>query len=121
MSQPNKYRAVATEYDGRRYHSSAEAAHARTLDVLLRTGKVKEWEPQVRIPLTVAGRNVCTYVADFRVTFPDGSIQLHEVKGYETSVWRLKRKLLEALYPDVDLRVVPAGRDRYKLASRGRG
>jgi hypothetical protein len=112
MSQPSKYRAVPTDYAGRRYHSAAEASYAATLDLLVRAGDVRRWEPQVAIPLVVDGRRVCTYVADFRVHWADGRCELHEVKGCDTPVWRLKRKLLEATWlqehPDVHLRVIKA-------------
>jgi hypothetical protein len=41
------------------------------------------------------------------VTLADGRCQLHEVKGVETPVWRLKKRLLLATWlkehPDVEL------------------
>lgn len=49
---------------------------------------------------------VCEYRADFLVTLVDGSEELVEVKGYETREWKLKRRLLQALYPERRLVVV---------------
>lgn len=105
----NKYGAKRTLYNGRAYHSKAEADYAAKLD-LLRTAKVNdrvvEWRPQVAIPLTVNGQLVCTYICDFAVTYADGRVEHHEVKGAETVAWKLKRRLFEALYPDRVLKVI---------------
>ena len=113
----SKYKAVKTEYKGRKYDSKREAAYAAELDMLknARTGdkRVEEWTPQVRIPLIVRADSkpgkpvlVCHYVVDFAVTYGDGHMEYHEVKGFETEVWKLKEKLFRALYPDAVLKVV---------------
>ncbi len=47
-----------------------------------------------------------SYVADFRVTYMDGRVEIEDVKGVETEVFKLKRKLFEAAYPDLTLTVV---------------
>jgi len=101
-----KYGARPTAYAGRRYHSAAEARYAQSLDLRQAAGEVRDWEPQVAIELRVSGQLVCRYVADFRVTLSDGWEEYHEVKGYSTAVWRLKRRLLAACRPDIRLRVV---------------
>jgi len=101
-----KYGAKPTLYAGRRYHSAAEAAYAAQLDMLKAAGEIRSWEPQVAVELKVGGQLVCRYVADFKVTLPDGSDEYHEVKGCSTAIWRLKRKLLAACRPDIVLRIV---------------
>jgi hypothetical protein len=75
---------------------------------MVRAKRVKSWMRQVRWKLVVNGVTVCTMVPDFRVEFPDGSVALVEVKGMETAVYKLKRKLFRALHPEVDYRVIPA-------------
>jgi len=30
-----------------------------------------------------------------------GGFEFHEVKGYATDVWKIKKKLVEALYPEI--------------------
>ena len=47
-----------------------------------------------------------TYIADFRVTYDDGHTEIEDVKGKETEVFRIKRKLFEAAYPDLTLSIV---------------
>lgn len=106
----NKFGATRCEYDGIRYDSKMEAAYAMQLDALKSGGGIKDWRRQVTIPLDVNGKHVCNYRVDFEVEHNDGHKELIEVKGFETPVWQLKWKLLEAIYghdhPDVDLTVV---------------
>ena len=97
-----------TAYRGVVYASKSEARYAAHLDLLKKAGVIKAWEGQVRWALIVGGEKVCTIVPDFRVTLADGSVELHEVKGYATALWKLKRKLFEALYPEVPYIVITA-------------
>ena len=47
-----------------------------------------------------------TYIADFLVTYKDGRMEIVDCKGIETEVFRIKRKLFEAKYPDLTIRCV---------------
>ena len=47
-----------------------------------------------------------SYIADFRVEYDDGRIEIEDVKGVETEAFKLKRKLFEAAYPDLTLVIV---------------
>jgi Protein of unknown function (DUF1064) len=94
----SKYGSTKHEYNGRTYHSKAEAHYAQELDLRKRAGEVRDWEPQHKINLEANGRHICTYIPDFLVTLADGSQELHEVKGFSTETYRLKRKILEATY-----------------------
>ena len=66
-------------------------------------------ERQVRYPLAVNGQKICTYVADFVVTFGDGRTKvidfknpyLAKGKGKSTpavQLFQVKRKLMKALF-----------------------
>lgn len=100
-----KYHSRRTEYGGRTYASQKEAEYARTLDLRKRVGEIRDWRPQVHIPLDVNGERVCTYVVDFEVIYPNGLRELVETKGFQTETWKLKRRLFEATWlkehPDV--------------------
>lgn len=98
VRQGNKYGSTSHEYDGRVYHSKAEANYAQELDLLLKAGELLEVIPQYRIPLNVRGKHICDYLVDFKVIHSDGSEELIEVKGMVTEIWRLKWKLTEAIY-----------------------
>jgi hypothetical protein len=104
LREGGKYGNTSARYKGNVYHSRLEAAYAAELDSRKRAHNASErvvrWERQVKIPLIVAGQLIANYYADFEVTFGDGRVELHEVKGYETEVWRLKRKLVDALFPN---------------------
>jgi hypothetical protein len=90
-------------YNGRSYDSIREANHAEELDWRIKAKEIKEVIPQHKIPLVVDGRHIAYYYIDFKVIKTDGDVEYHEVKGFETEVWRLKWKLTEALYPDYNL------------------
>lgn len=94
----SKYGAKSTQYEGITYHSKMEAAYAQELDLRLYAKDIKSWERQIPIELKVNGFKICTYYVDFLIHHNNGDKELIEVKGFETEVWRLKRKLLEAVY-----------------------
>lgn len=106
----SKYGAESCNYGGAKFHSRKEAAYAATLDILKKSKspneRVSSWKGQVRVPLMVNGKTVCTWIVDFLVTYADGTEEWHEVKGYATDVYQLKRKLFEALYPERVLKVI---------------
>ena len=94
-----KYGAIRTEVDGVVFASKAEAAHYLELKALQRAGAIRDLELQPRYPLTVNGVLCGTYVADFRHTdAASGELVITDVKGVRTPVYRLKRKLMEAIY-----------------------
>lgn len=98
----SKYNNVSQEYGGRRYDSKREAVHAQELDWRKKAGEIKEIIPQYKIELRVKGRLVCNYYVDFKVILKDDSIEFHEVKGFMTDTYILKRKLFEALIDEIE-------------------
>ena len=94
----NKYKAVSCYYKGELYQSKKEMAYAQELDLRIKAKEVKRWERQVKISLDINGYHIANYYVDFKVWLMNGDIELTEVKGFETEIWRLKRKLLEAVY-----------------------
>jgi len=105
----------ARVYNGREYHSQAEARYAAKLDLMLKAIKrdarldLRHWEPQVPVKLEVNGELVTTYIVDFVLEFSDGHKEWHEVKGFSTPEWAIKHKLFRALFPTRNLVVIPAG------------
>jgi len=96
----SRYGNIRNEYNGRVYHSKKEANYAAELDLLKKAGQIADWKPQVRIPLDVNGFHICNYYIDFEVSHNDETTEYVEVKGFQTDVWRMKWKLLEALYDE---------------------
>jgi len=94
-----KYHARPTEVDGHRFASMAEARRYSELMLLQRAGEITDLELQPRYPLEVNGIKVATYVGDFR--YQEGNeIVLEDVKSEptKTPVYKLKKKLLYAIY-----------------------
>lgn len=102
MAAFNKYGNTRTEYSGRVFASKLEANHARDLDLMRHAQnpkqKVVAVQEQYRMPIKVNGVLICTYVCDFYVSFSDGHKELHETKGFKTKEYKLKKKLVEAIY-----------------------
>lgn len=98
----NKFCAVRTEYNGAMFASKAEAWRAGEIDLLKKAGEVRSVEYQPKYECVVSGKKICTYIADFRLTYADGRVEVEDVKGLKRgsaySVFRLKKKLTEALY-----------------------
>ena len=111
----NKYGAKPTEYNGRRYHSAAEARQAAELDLLLKARKILDWKPQIPKRIDVNGCYICTLLIDFAVMENDGRMYYIETKGRETPVSKLKRKLLMACYQGIDYRLNGVKQDQPRL------
>jgi hypothetical protein len=98
----NKFNAKKTEYNGIIFDSKKEANYCATLDKLKNAtspaDKVIDYERQVKFPVEVMGRKICTYKLDFKVTYGDLSVKYIDVKGMKTPVYNLKKKLVEAIY-----------------------
>jgi len=98
----NKYKAEKQTYNGRSYHSKKEADYAVNLDWQKKAGEIKEIIPQYKLDLRVNGIHITNYFIDFKVVYSDDRVELIEVKGFETDVWRLKWRLTEALLDEIE-------------------
>ena len=106
----SKYNNVKTIIDGITFDSKKEAAYYNTLKLLKRAGEVTQIDLQPEFPYniycTVPGVNDGSrvfakqykYIADFRVTYKDGRVEIIDVKGVKTSIYRQKKKIVEAIY-----------------------
>ena len=93
-----KYGAKKTNYKGVNYDSKKEAEYAWELDQRVRNGEYKSYERQFKLSLDVNGQHITNYLVDFLVTTKTGEKEAHEVKGYQTDVWKIKWKLAQAIY-----------------------
>ena len=94
----SKYGAIPTHLDGLRFASKAEARRYQELRLLLAVGEITALECHPRYPLVVNGVKVGSYEADFRYVTPEGETVIEDVKGVRTSTYKLKKRLVEALY-----------------------
>lgn len=86
-----------TESHGRSFHSKLEAAHYGNLLLLEQAGEISNIRCQVHVKLTLAE---IVSIVDFVIFDPKRGMDIyHEVKGFETPEWRIKRRLWEYYGP----------------------
>ena len=114
----SKYGNTRTEFDGHIYDSALEAKWAANFNLLKRSGQILEWERQYTVELDIYDRvgNLALSLfhrVDFRIILNDGCYSLVEIKGFETAEWKLRKKLLNALWlpahPDYCYQVIKKG------------
>lgn len=104
----HKYHAVSVEEDGYRFASKAEHRRYRELKLLVAAGAISDLEVHPKFPLTINGTNVGRYEADFGYRdLERNEVVFEDVKGVRTEVYKLKAKLVRALY-GVEIVEVPA-------------
>lgn len=112
LPKPSKYRNRKVQLDGRTFASQKEANRYCELKQLQRAGIVQSFACQVLYCAFDAFEKkgekyrAITYVADFVVIYPDGRVEVEDTKGKYTEVFRIKQKLFEARYTDLELRVI---------------
>jgi hypothetical protein len=93
----NKYNATPVVIGGVRFASKREAGEYLKLRALETAGRVRDLRLQVPYVLAVNGVRVGKYVADF-VYLLDGREEVADAKGVRTREYRLKAKLMLAIY-----------------------
>lgn len=93
----NKYSAIKTEVDGIIFHSKREAKRYTELRIRQRAGEISGLALQPKYPLEINGIKVGDYIGDFLYT-ENGQRVVEDTKGVKTPVYKLKRRLMLALY-----------------------
>lgn len=103
----HKYNVAAKErrtVDGITFASMGEMNRYLELKMLETAGIISDLELQPKfllIPKTEKGGRAVYYYADFKYT-KNGSIIYEDVKGVQTDVYKLKKKLLFYKYPEIN-------------------
>lgn len=93
----HKYGAIRTEADGIKFPSKLEARYYQKLKLAQKSGALLFF---LRQPLFDLGGGGVTYRADFIEFWKDGTVRVIDVKGMpETTAFKIKKKLVESLYP----------------------
>lgn len=98
-AKPSKYRNKKTTVDGIVFDSRKEAARYGELKSLLEAGEISDLRIHPPYSLEVKGVKLGKYLADF--AYLDAATQreiVEDVKGVKTAVYRLKKKLVWAIY-----------------------
>ena len=101
----SKYGNKKVELDGYVFDSKAEARYYRHLTLLKKANEILFFRLQPRYRLQDGfekdGKKYrpIDYVADFEIHHKDGSIEVVDVKGVQTQVFRLKLRMFHKKYP----------------------
>lgn len=108
-NKPSKYHNTKTKASGRTFDSKKEAKRFHELQLLERTGKIRDLELQPEFVLQEnykrGGKTIraIIYRADFRYFDIEKNCTIVEdVKGLRTEVYLIKKKLLLYKYPDLN-------------------
>ena len=109
----SKYNNKKITIDGIKFDSMREGARYEEIKLLHRL----ESDPKKR-PMTIDVQPVfilqecftdytgkkhraIKYVADFKIVYEDGRVEVEDVKGFLTSVYKLKRKMFLFAFPEI--------------------
>lgn len=110
--EKNKYNNQITIVDNIKFDSAAEANYYNQLLLLKRAGEIKEIKLQPKyllIPGYIKNNKkirAAYYIADFEVEYSSGDIEVIDVKGYKTQLYKFKKKLFEYKYTDLKIKEV---------------
>lgn len=97
LHRANKFKNVWTEVDGIKFQSKAEAKRYSQLKLLEMAGEIEGLKLQPRFPIHLNGKLICNVVGDFYYTTMRDLV-CEDVKGMDTPISKLKRKLFHAQY-----------------------
>ena len=107
----NKYRNKKVIVDRKEFDSKKEAIRYKELKLLERAGEISNLELQPRFLLQDSFRKNgktfrrIEYIADFKY-IENGKTIVEDVKGIQTDVFKLKHKIFEKVYPDLELKII---------------
>lgn len=102
----NSYKVVINEIS---FQSIMESRFYLRLLEMKAAGQIKKFDLQITYELQpkfkdkITGKTIraITYIADFVVTDSNDKVMVVDVKGKETDVFKIKKKLFQYKYPDI--------------------
>lgn len=101
----NKYHAKKSRIDGYSFDSQAEARRYGELRLMEKAGEISGLEVHPVFPIEIQGRPVCKVILDFRYADKNGDVVYEDVKGQQTALSALKKKMVEAQY-GIDVEII---------------
>ena len=108
MTKEDKYVSCTCTL-GHMHNSRDEKSYCNVLKYRKDAGDIKSFKVEVYYPFVINGHKICGHYVDFQVVNNDGTIHVEEYKGFETALWRIKKKLFKACYPDIEYKVIRKG------------
>lgn len=94
-----KYGAIRTEVDGISFMSRAESRRYVELRARYQAGEIGDLVLQPKYPIVIDGQHICWVILDFSYyELPSNRFVIEDVKGVDTAISKLKRKLFENYY-----------------------
>lgn len=106
----SKFGNIKVNVDGFKFDSKVECNYYLDLKLMVEAGVVESFDLQPKfeiLPKYKRGTKTIRathYIADFKVVYTDGHVEIIDVKGMATDTAKLKRKMFEFKYPDLKLR-----------------
>lgn len=102
-----KYSAIQVKDDGYTFASKLEHRRYCQLKILQKAGKIEGLQVHPKFQAVINGQKVCSIILDFQYFDKENQKLIYEdTKGTIPPISRLKHKLLKALFPEVDLRLI---------------
>jgi len=101
-NKKSKYKNMKVLVNGIKFDSLSEARRYSKLAQLEQMKIITDLEIQPKFVFAYNGQRMATYKADFRFQYK-GRTYVEDVKGTKTAVFNLKRRMLAAYYPSVEL------------------
>lgn len=107
----SKYRNKKVIVEDYVFDSIQESKRYKELKLLLKTGQISNLELQPHFLLQEGFKKngktyrKIEYIADFKY-IENGKTIVEDVKGMQTDVFKLKHKLFEKRYPDLELKII---------------
>lgn len=103
FNRRHKYGAIKTAVGDLVFPSKLEARGYQELLLLEKSGVIKDLELQKEFVIEVAEKQICIHYPDYFFTKTcSGKQVIGEAKGVATPDYRLKLKLMKALYPQYE-------------------
>lgn len=93
-----KYNNKITTIDNIKFRSKKEAKRYIELKQLEKTKQIKDLKLQVKYEFKIERVKICSYVADFTYFTNDNIFIVEDTKGFKTYIYKIKKKLMLALY-----------------------
>ncbi len=107
----NKYGNKKAIVDNHLFSSIGESRRYQELKLLERAGEISDLQLQPKFELQPKFKKngkthrAITYTADFQY-IEDGKVIIEDFKGFETRDFKMRKKMFEYKYPDLELRIV---------------
>lgn len=99
------------------FRSAWEANYARYLELLKSRGDIVSWEYEPRtFWFEQIKRGVRSYMPDFMLTYPNGNVEWHEVKGWMDPKSKTKLDRMRRYYPSEVVKII--GEEWFRSAKK---